>query len=40
MKTFVAACIAAAIVWGVDVEFNNGRYTEVVKTAIRSALAR
>ena len=40
MKAFLAACIAAGILWGVDAQFNNGRYTDVVKRAAKSMLTR
>jgi hypothetical protein len=38
MKGFIAACIAVSILWGVDVEMNDGRYSAVVKNAITSIL--
>lgn len=38
MKAFLAACIAAAVLWGIDIELNNGRYTDIVKRAVKSAL--
>jgi hypothetical protein len=38
MKAFIAACVAAAFLWGIDVEFNDGRYTDVIKRAVKSAL--
>jgi hypothetical protein len=31
MKQVLAACIAIAVLWVVDVEFNDGRYSAVVK---------
>ena len=40
MKGFIAACIAVGILWGVDVEVNDGRYSAVVKNAITSILPR
>jgi hypothetical protein len=40
MKAFLAAGIAAGILWGIDVEFNNGRYTDIVKRAAKSTLTR
>jgi hypothetical protein len=40
MKTFLAACVAAGILWGVDVEFNNGKYTTIAKGVVRSVLSR
>jgi hypothetical protein len=36
MKAFVAACIAAGILWGADVKLNDGRYaTSGMITALR-----
>ena len=40
MKTFLAACVAVGILWGIDSEFNSGRYTDVVKRVVKSALPR
>jgi hypothetical protein len=40
MKGFIAACIAVGILWGVDVEVNDGRYSAVVKQVITSILPR
>jgi hypothetical protein len=40
MKAFVAACVAAAVLWQVDVGFNDGRYTDVVKRAVMNVLKR
>ena len=40
MKGFIAACIAVGVLWVVDVEFNSGRYGDVVKKAARSILPR
>jgi hypothetical protein len=40
MKALIAACVAAAILWGIDVEFNGGRYSAVIKGAVKSALPR
>jgi hypothetical protein len=40
MKAFIAACVAIGILWGIDVEFNGGRYTDVVKRAVKSGLPR
>ena len=40
MKAFLAACVAVGILWGIDIEFNNGRYTDVVKRVLKSALPR
>jgi hypothetical protein len=38
MKAFLAACVAVGILWGIDSEFNNGRYTDVVERVVKSAL--
>ncbi len=40
MKVFIAACIAAGVLWAMDVEMNGGRYSDVVKKAIMSAFPR
>jgi hypothetical protein len=40
MKGLIAACIAVGILWGVDVEVNDGRYSAVVKNAVTSILPR
>jgi hypothetical protein len=40
MKAFLAACVAIGILWGIDIEFNNGRYTDVVKRVAKSVLPR
>ncbi len=40
MKAFLAACVAIGILWGIDTEFNNGRYADVVMRAVKSALPR
>jgi hypothetical protein len=40
MKAFIAACVAIAILWGVDVEFNGGRYSSVIMNAVKSVLPR
>ena len=34
MKAFVAASIAAGILYFVDTEYNEGRYVAVIKLAI------
>jgi hypothetical protein len=36
MKGFIAALIAGAILYVVDFEYNDGRYTRVVKQAATS----
>jgi hypothetical protein len=38
MKAFVAAIIAAGILYLVDTEYNEGRYTAVIKQAITSVI--
>jgi hypothetical protein len=40
MKQILATCIAIAILWVLDVEFNDGRYSAVVKQAFNSMIAR
>jgi hypothetical protein len=40
MRAIVAACIAAGVLWAVDVEMNGGRYSDVVKKAVVSVLPR
>ena len=38
MKGFIAACIAAGILWVLDAQMNDGRYGDVVKKAMTSVL--
>ena len=38
MKAFVAALIAAGILYAVDTEFNNGRYATIIERAIVGVL--
>ena len=40
MKGFIAALIAGAILCVVDFEYNDGRYTRVVKQAATSLVGR
>ena len=40
MKQILAACVTIAALWVVDVEFNGGRYSAVVKQAFKSMIAR
>ena len=40
MKAFIAALIAGAILYTVDIEYNDGRYTQVVKQAATSLIVR
>jgi hypothetical protein len=40
MKQFLAACVAIAVLWAIDVEFNGGRYSAVVTRAFNSIVAR
>lgn len=40
MKAFLAACVALGILWGIDSEFYNGRFTDVVKRVVKSAVPR
>jgi hypothetical protein len=37
MKTVAAAFVAVIVLWVVDVNFNGGRYTDVVLRMIRPA---
>jgi len=40
MKQILAACVAIAALWVIDIEFNNGRYSEVVQRTFKYILAR
>ena len=40
MKGFIAALIAGAILYAVDIEYNDGHYSRVVKQAATSLLGR
>jgi hypothetical protein len=40
MKAFVAAGLAAGILWGADVKLNDGRYSAVVQNVVVSALPK
>jgi hypothetical protein len=40
MKAFIAALIAGAVLYGVDYQFNDGRYTDVIKQAVSSLIGR
>jgi hypothetical protein len=40
MKGLLTACIAAGVLWAVDVRMNDGRYSAVVEKAIISVLPR
>ena len=40
MKQFLAACVTIAVLWAIDVEFNGGRYSAVVKRAFNSIVAQ
>jgi hypothetical protein len=40
MRGLIAGLIAAGILWTLDVEFNNGRYTDVVRHAAFSLVRR
>ena len=39
MQQILATCIAIAVLWVVDVEFKDGRYSAVVKQAFSSMIA-
>lgn len=38
MRLVVATLIAIAALWAIDVQFNDGRYSDVVKLAARNLL--
>jgi hypothetical protein len=40
MKQILAACVAIAVLWVIDVEFNNGRYSAVVQRAFKYIVVR
>jgi hypothetical protein len=40
MKLFVAGLVALGILWAIDVQFNGGRYSDVVKVALMNVLRR
>jgi hypothetical protein len=40
MKAFVAALVAAGILYAVDREYNDGRYSSVVRQAIAAMVPR
>jgi hypothetical protein len=39
MKAFIAALIAVAILYLIDSQYNDGRYTEVLHQAVTNLLA-
>jgi len=38
MKPFIGGLVAIGILWAIDVQFNGGRYSDVVRLAVKSAL--
>jgi hypothetical protein len=40
MKQILAACVAIAVLWVIDVEFNNGRYSAVVQRTFKYILTK
>jgi hypothetical protein len=40
MKAFFATLVTIGVLWFVDIEFNNGRYSAVVQRAFTSVLSR
>jgi hypothetical protein len=40
MKAFAAALFAAVILYAVDTEYNDGRYTQIVAQAVRGLVSR
>ena len=39
MKVFAAALVAVAVLYVVDSEYNDGRYTQIVQRAVTSLVA-
>jgi hypothetical protein len=40
MKAFAAALIAAGILYAIDTEYNDARYSRVVASAVSSIISR
>jgi hypothetical protein len=40
MRATIAAVIAAAILWAIDVEFNGGHYTKPISHAVMTVIRR
>jgi hypothetical protein len=40
MRGIVAAIIAIGVLWAADIEFNNGRYSDVIGRAIMSLIGK
>jgi hypothetical protein len=40
MKAFAAAIVTAGILYAADTEYNDGRYTQVIKQAVTSMVSR
>ncbi len=40
MKAFVAALVSVGILYGVDYEYNDGRYSSVIQQAIVAVIPR
>jgi hypothetical protein len=40
MKQILAACVAIAVLWVIDIEFNNGRYSAVVQRTFKYILTK
>jgi hypothetical protein len=40
MKAFTAVLVAVAILYAIDSEYNNARYTQVVASAVSRVISR
>ena len=40
MKTILAGLVAALVLYAVDPQYNDGRYSQVVATAAKSVISR
>jgi hypothetical protein len=40
MKAIAAALVAALVLYALDTEYNDGRYTQVVAQAVSSVVSR
>jgi hypothetical protein len=40
MKAFAAVLVAVAVLYAIDSEYNDGRYTQVVAAAVSRVISR
>jgi hypothetical protein len=40
MKTIAAALVAAVVLYAIDSQYNDGRYTQVLTQAVNSVISR